>query len=272
VIALHAEDGRVDEVEVGAVLLEDAVADALDGGLAGVGVADDATFADVGTTGFELRLDEDDDFALPGLVRPAECDEYRGKDKGGGDEGYVHRDEGWSGCAGSEEFARGKEAGVGAFAEGDAGIVAELVGDLTVAGVDGEDGGGAALEHAVGEAAGGGTDVDAGQVGEVDGPVGEGALELEAATADIFEIGAEETNDGFGGDGGTWLVNTLLVNEDAACEDESLGAFAGGGVALVDEKLVDTVLWRLAARKLYGIAHRTDLLNCILIERTASVL
>jgi hypothetical protein len=57
VVALHAEDGRVDEVEVGAVLLEDAVADTLDGGLTGVGVADDATFADVGATGFKLWFD-----------------------------------------------------------------------------------------------------------------------------------------------------------------------------------------------------------------------
>jgi len=226
VVALHAEDGRVDEVEVGAVLLEDAVADALDGGLAGVGVADDATFADVGATGFELWLDENDDFAAPGLVWGAECAEDRGEDERGGDEGDVHRDEGWSGCAGSEELAGGEEAGVGAFAEGDAGIAAELVGNLAVAGVDGEDCGGAALQHAVGEAAGGGADVDAGEVGEVDGPVGEGALELEAAAANVFEIGAEEANDGFGGDGGTWLVNTLLVDEDAACEDESLGAFA----------------------------------------------
>jgi len=99
------------------------------------------------------------------------------------------------------------------------------------------------LEHAVGEAAGGGADVDAGEIGEVDGPVGEGALELEAAAADVFEIGTEEANDGVGGDGGAWFVNTLLVDEDTAGEDESLCAFAGGGVALIDEKLVDAELW-----------------------------
>jgi hypothetical protein len=206
------------------------------------------------------------------LVGSAECAEDRRENESGGDEGYVHRDEGWSGRAGSEEFAGGEEAGVGAFAEGDAGIVTKLVGDLAVAGVDGEDGGGAALEHAVGEAAGRGSDVDTREAGEVDGPMDEGALELEATTADVFEIGAEEANDGFGGDGGTWLVNTLFVDEDATCEDESLGAFARGGVALVYEKLVNTVLWRLAARKLYGIAHGLNLFNCILVERDVSVL
>ncbi len=272
VVALHSVDGRVDHFDAGAVLLEDTFADTIDGGPTGVGVADYASFADVGAAGFELRLDEDDDFALPRFVWGAECAKDRGQDQCGGDEGDVHRDERWSGRTGREEFAGGEEAGVGAFAEGDAWVVAELVRDLSVAGVDGEDGRGTALEHAVGEAAGGGSDVDAGEAGEVDGPVGEGALELEAASADVFEIGAEETNDGVGGDGGTWLVNTLLVDEDTACEDESLGAFAGGGVALVDEKLVNTVLWRLAARKLYGIAHRLDLFNCILVERDVPVL
>jgi hypothetical protein len=70
--------------------------------------------------------------------------------------------------------------------------------------------------------------------------VGDGALELEASSADVFEIGTEKADDGAGGDRGTGFVNALLVDEDAACEDESLGAFAGGGMTLIDEKLVDT--------------------------------
>ena len=176
--------------------LEDAVADALDGGLAGFGVADDAALADVAAAGFELRLDEDDGVALPGLIGSAEGCEDSGQDEGGGDEGDVHGEEGWEGLWRREEFAGGEEAGVGALAEGDAGIVAELLGDLAVAGVDGQDGCGAALQHAVGEAAGGGSDVDAGEAGEVDGPVGEGVLEFEAAAADVFEIGAEEADGG----------------------------------------------------------------------------
>lgn len=230
-IALHAEDWRVDEIEVDAVLFKDTLADALDGGLAGVGIADDAAFADVGAACFELRFDEDDDFAAPWFVGVAECAEDCGKDESGRDEGDVHGDEGWSGGVRCEEFALGEEARVGAFAECDTGVVAKLLGNLAVACVDGEDGGGSALQHAVGEAAGGGSDVDAGEAGEVDGPVGEGTLELEAAATDVLEIGAEEANDGVGGDGGTWLVNTLLVNEDPAGEDEGLCAFSRGSVA-----------------------------------------
>ena len=126
------------------------------------------------------------------------------------------------------------------------------------------------MEHAVGEAAGGGSDVDAGEVGEVDGPVRESAFEFEAAATDVFEIGAEEANDGVGGDGGTWLVNTLFVDEYAACEDESLRAFTRSGVALVDEKLVNTVLCGFAARRVYGVAHRLDSIDCALIDKAES--
>src|SRR5207245_1177502 len=101
----------------------------------------------------------------------------------------------------------------------------------------------AVLQHAVSEATCGGSDVDAGEAGEVDRPVGEGVLELEAAATDVLEVRAEEADGGGGGDGGAGLVDALLVDEDAAGEDEGLGAFAGGGVALVDEELVEAELF-----------------------------
>jgi len=243
VIALHAEDGRVDEVECGAVLLEDTFAYALNGGLASVRIAHDASLADVGAASFELRLDENDGGALPRAIGRAESGEDCGEYERRGDERDVHGNEGRRGLAGSEEFACGEEAGVGALAEGDAWVVAEFVSDLAVSGVDREDRLCAALQHAIGEASGGGADVDAGKIGEVDGPVGEGALELEAAAADVLEIGAEEADNGIRRDGSTWFVNALLVDEDAAGEDESLCALAGGSVALIDKKLVNAVFW-----------------------------
>ena len=253
VVSLHTLNGGVDNFDVGAVLLKDAVADALDGELAGIGVADDAAFADVLAAGFELRLDENDGFATPWSVWCAERAEDGGEDEGGGDEGDVHCEEKWGEARKSrssavrrmaififwrDEFAGGEEAGVGAFAQGDAGIVAELLGDLTVAGVDGKDGDGAVLEHAVGEASGGGADVDAGEAGERDGPVGDGVLEFEAAAADVFEIGTEQADGCRRSDGGAGLVDALLVDEDAAGEDEGLGALARGGVTAVDKEFV----------------------------------
>ena len=212
----------------------------VDGFFAGFRVADDSALADVLAAYFELGLDEDDGGSLPWVVGSAEGANDGGEDECGGDEGDVHGEEGWGGGVGEEEFAGGEEAGVGPFAKGDAGVGAELLGDLAVAGVDGEDGGGSGLEHAVGEAAGGGTDVDAGEVGEVEMPVGDGVLELEAAAADVFQVGAEESDDSVGLDGRAGLVDALLVDEDTAGEDEGLGAFAGGCVALVYEEFVET--------------------------------
>ena len=135
-----------------------------------------------------------------------------------------------------------EEAGVAALAEADARVVAKGGGDLAVAGVDGEDVGGTVLEHAVGEAAGRGADVEAGLAHEVDLPVFEGGFELEAAAADVAEVGSEEAEDSSRVDRGAGLINLLLVDEDTAGEDESLGSLAGGCQGLVDEELVEADL------------------------------
>ena len=111
--------------------------------------------------------------------------------------------------------------------------------DLSVAGVDGEDGGGSVLEHAVGEATGGGTDVGAGETLDGDGPGGEGGFELEASAGDVAEVVAEEADDGGVGDGDAGLVDSLVVDEDTAGEDEGLGTLAGGGEGAVYEELVE---------------------------------
>lgn len=96
-VALHAVDGGVDDFDGGSALLGNAFADALDCLLAGVGVADDASLADVFAAGFELRLDEDDGFALPVVAGSAEGFEDCREDEGGGDEGDIHREEGGRG-------------------------------------------------------------------------------------------------------------------------------------------------------------------------------
>jgi hypothetical protein len=95
VVAFHAADGGVDDVDGCASLFDDTVADTLDGGLASFGVADDASLADVETARFKLRLDEDYGFALPGVFWCSEGEEDCGEDERGGDEGDVHGDEGW---------------------------------------------------------------------------------------------------------------------------------------------------------------------------------
>jgi hypothetical protein len=262
-IPFHSKDGRVDEVESLTSERADGVFDAMDGELVGCGVADDASLADVLATGLELGLDEDHGFTLPLGFRRCEGGDDRGKDEGRGDEADVHGEEGdglgsrgGSDCRSLRfglrptvertslcecvELAGGQEAGVGAFEEGDAGVGAELVVDLAVAGVNCEDGGGAGLEHAVGEASGGGSDIRAGEAFDADGPGVEGGFQLEASAGDVAGVVAEETDNGGVGDGGSGFVDALLIDEDAAGDDHGLGSFAGFGEGAVNEELVET--------------------------------
>jgi ribose 5-phosphate isomerase len=67
-------------------------------------------------------------------------------------------------------------------------------------------------------------------------------LEFEAASAHIFEISPEQANHNSLTDRGAGLVNTLLIDKNAASEDQCLCTLAGGGVALVYEKFVEANL------------------------------
>ena len=119
-VAFHAENGRVGEVEAGGAEIAGGGGDAVDGDLAGSGISNNAAFADVLAAGFELGLDEDDGGAVPEIAGGREGGEDGGEDEGGGDEGDVHGEEGWGGDVGGKELGGGEEAGVGALAEGDA--------------------------------------------------------------------------------------------------------------------------------------------------------
>ena len=104
--------------------------------------------------------------------------------------------------------------------------------------VDGDDGFGAVLEEAVGEAAGGGADVDA--AGAVDAEVEavEGFLEFEAAAGDEG-FGVADAEGGVGGDEVAGFGGGGVVDEDFAGEDEALGLFAGFDEAGGDEEEVE---------------------------------
>jgi len=242
-VPLHAADGGVDEIERGTAKVQGAVADALDGELAGVFFADDASLADVLAAGLELGLDEDDGAALPGPPRRNKRFEYSGKNKCGGDEGDIHGEEdGGIGGIGGEQRAGFEQTGVGALAQADARILAKFFGDLAVTRIDGEDGAGTVLQHTVGEAPGGGADVQAGAIGEVDRPVSERAFELEAAAADVAEVVAEQAQAGVTRYRRTGFIDALVVYQNAAGEDKSVGTFAGGDQAMLDQSLVQTKL------------------------------
>jgi len=233
-VALAASDGGWDDfldlpVEVG-----DAVRDSFDGEFVDFRVANDSAFANVAAAGFELGLDEDDRFGECG------CGGENGSEKEGcGDEGDVHDEQGEFGLPGFSERVRGEESGVGALDKSNTRVVAKLHGDLAESGVDRGYVRGAALQKAVGEAARGCADIEAGSACDVDFPVVESGLEFETAAADIGHVVAEEANGGIGCDGGAGFVDFLFVDEYAAGEDEGTGALATLDEASVNEKNID---------------------------------
>ncbi len=110
------------------------------GELVGGGIADDATFADMLAACFELGLDEEDGFAVPGFSGWDKSGNDSGEDERRGDEADVHGEEGdglgfdmgggrcrslhFALCASVEmkslrvgELAGGEKAGVGSFEE-----------------------------------------------------------------------------------------------------------------------------------------------------------
>ena len=217
----------------GADLFDDAFADG--------GVADDA-FGGVFAAGFELGLDEGDQEAAGG-----EAGGHRREDELQGDEGDVGAAE----LGDLGEVGGGEVAAVELLFAPHAGVGAEAVVQLVGADVEGEDAPGAVLQEAVGEAARGGADVEAAEVGDVEPEGVKGALEFLAAAADEAGFG-EEGELGAFGDGLAGLEGLLAVEEDFAGEDEALGRLAGVDEAGLDKGLVETLAHQ--RRRYCGVA------------------
>ncbi len=156
--------------------------DAEDGLAAVGGVADDPP-ADPLTAELELRLDH-----RQSLAARRQAGGHGGQDLGERDEGDVDRRQ-----AGREgKRRRGELTCVEALDHGHPRVLAERVGDLAVGDVDGRDAGGAALEQAVGEAAGRGADVEAVAARDLDRERLERVLELDPAARDEARAGVDE--------------------------------------------------------------------------------
>ena len=138
------------------------------------GVADDAA-ADPFPSQLELRLHHRQHFAAG-----HQAGGDRGQDLGQGDEGDVDGRQ-----RGEERQVGGAErAGVQALDHDHPGVLAQAGVDLAVGDVDRGDPGRAPLQHAVGEAAGRGADVEAVAVGDVDPQRLERVVQLDPAAGD----------------------------------------------------------------------------------------
>jgi hypothetical protein len=197
------------------------------------GVSNDAATGDVFPAELELRLDEADDRAAV-----FEHGEDGGQDFGEGNEGEVGDGE----SAFLADVGGDHVAGVELFFDDDARVIAKFPNELVRSHVDGVDADGSSLEQAVGEATGGGSDVDADPAVRIDLEGIERALELEAAAADVALFFFDLERGVFGELGGG-LVDDAVAAADFSGEDESLGLLAGVAEATGDEKCVDTVFF-----------------------------
>ncbi len=251
-VAFHAEDGRVDDGKGVASAGADGVLHAVDGELVRGGVADDAALADVLAAGLKLRLHEDDRVALPGLSRRREGGDDGGDDEARANEADVHGEEGDGFSAGrvkqipfGNDRKKSKstglqQAGVRAFHQRDSRVGAELVVYLAIAGVHGEDGGCAVLQHAVGKAARGGADVRAGETFDRDGPDFERGLQLETSAGDVSEVVAQHADRCGIVHGRTGLGDLLLIDEDATGQDQRLRPLTRCGQIAVNQQFVES--------------------------------
>ena len=79
-------------------------------------------------------------------------------------------------------------------------------------------------------------------------PVVERFLQFEAAAAHVLEVFAQESNIGCAVDASSGFIDFLPVHQDLTGENEGLGAFAGGGQAAFEQKLVETNFQRESRR------------------------
>ena len=133
-------------------------------------------------------------------------------------------------------------ADIRAFHIDDALVGAQAPRKLPIAHVHGVYLDGAVLQHTIGKAAGGGTNVHADLAVRPHREHLHGLFQLESAAADIADIVPAHLDLGIGGDHLARLVCLLLVDKDDAGHDQRLGAFAALHQPVLAQVLIQTYL------------------------------
>ena len=120
----------------------------------------------------------------------------------------------------------GHVARVGFLQEPNPWILPEFEIHLPITRIYRDHAGGAMLQQAIGEPAGGSADIETDLILDIDLPVFEGALQFESATADVFQIFAEQADCGFRFHLRAGFFELLVVDQNFPRENESLGAFS----------------------------------------------
>ncbi len=143
----------------------------------------------------------------------------------------------------STSFAQllaGKVAGISFFQQPNARVLAKAKINLAVAGIHANDACRPMLQKAIGEPAGGGAYVQTYPSGNLNFPVIQCLLQLEAAAAHIFEIFAKNADLRVILDGSAGFFNFLAIHQNFSSQNERLGALAGRSNATLKEQLVNT--------------------------------
>ena len=199
-------------------------------------VPDDALLPDVLPSGFELRLDETD--GLSAVREP--FSQYR-QDDPQRDERDIHARE----IHRFRDLFFGHVTEIGPFQVHDAFVGPQFPGELAVADVDRVHLHGAVLQHAVGEASGGGADVHADLALQCEAEFVHRLFQLEPAAADIGHLFAPDFDDIVLRDIGARLQLFLAVDINRSGHDEGLGLFPALGVSPLEDGEVQPCLFRL---------------------------
>ena len=196
-------------------------------------VGDDAAAADVFGLQLELGFDQGEDHSRWSYQLEGVRQDQSQRDEGDVDHAKVDR----LGNVGAREVA-----GVQMFAHDHARIVADFPGELAVADVDRVNLRRAALQEAIGEAAGGRADVERGHAGGIDREMIERAFEFQSAAADIFRRrGDDEFGVGRDFDGG--FVQDAIAEADFAGHDGALRLLAAREMPLLDQDNIEARLF-----------------------------
>ena len=197
-------------------------------------IPDDAALADLAFSHLKLRLDQcENESAI--FDQP----QHRGNHEPKRDEGCIDH--------GDVDPVRHAAAVVMAevcpFDADDPGILSEFPSELAVANIDRIDLHCPRLEEAVGEAAGGGPDVEGNQAPDGKAERIEGAPEFEATPADVRILFTPDPDFRIGGDRASRLVRRPIADKDRPGEDQSLRPLAALRQATRDKQAIQPDFW-----------------------------
>lgn len=139
-------------------------------------------------------------------------------------------------------------AGIETFNDYDSPVTAELPVELIVANIQGIDLCGSSLQKTICKSSRGGSNVQAGPALHIWGIQIQRFFELEAGSGYIRRREMFKSNSGGDVNSRPRLVDAVVIDQDGAFEDQSLGLLAGFDKATIEKNLVNALLVTLGSR------------------------